>query len=79
MVLDFLVFGDNVEKAVKMRGFGDLEDAARGACWCVEQTTGRECSTAVLLPGDRSLDEMTRLTQEDLMALGPRLRIFEFG
>lgn len=78
MILDFLVFGNNIKKGVKVRGISSPEDAAREALLHVERETGRPCSTVVLAPGNRPLDELAQLTMDDLLRPGMVLQVFQF-
>lgn len=78
MTFDFLVFGDDVKKGVKVRNVDFTEEAAREALLHVEQKTGRTCSTAILIPGNRSLEALAQLTMNDLLQPGMVLQVFQF-
>lgn len=78
MEFDFLVFGNSINKGVKVRGISSPEDAAREALLHVERETGRPCSTVVLVPGNRPLDELAQLTMADLLRPGMVLQVFQF-
>ena len=78
MEFDFLVFGNSINKGVKVRGISSPEDAAREALLRVERETGRPCSTVVLVPGNRPLNELARLTMADLLKPGMVLQVFQF-
>ena len=78
MILDFLVFGNNIKKGVKVRGISFPEDAAREALLHVERETSRPCSTVVLVPGNRPLEELAQLTMDDLLRPGMVLQVFQF-
>lgn len=78
MIFDFLVFGDGVKKGVKVQNIDLPEDAAREALLHVERKTDRTCSMVVLVPGNRLLNELARLTMADLLKPGMVLQVFQF-
>ena len=73
-----MVFGNSINKGVKVRGISSPEDAAREALLRVERETSRPCSTVVLAPGNRPLDELAQLTMDDLLRPGMVLQVFQF-
>lgn len=78
MNFDFLVFGDHVKRGIKVQGVSIPEDAAREALLHAELRTGKTCSTVVLVPGNRPLEELAQLTMDDLLRPGMVLQVFQF-
>ena len=54
MIYDFLVFGENVGKAIKIEGCGGVSEAASAAACQIEHETGDCVSAAVYIPGNKS-------------------------
>lgn len=77
MIMDYLVFGDDVNKAIKIEA-DNVPDGARFALQCVEQETGRSCSTVVYLPGNRSFEALAQITMDDVFKPGEIVQAFEF-
>lgn len=77
MIMDYLVFGDNVSKAVRIDA-DNVPDGARTALQCVEQETGRSCSMVIHLPGNRSFEELAQITLADVLKPGEVVQAFEF-
>lgn len=77
MVMDYLVFGNGVNKAIKIEA-DNVSDGARTALQCIEQETGCSCSTVVYLPGNRSFEELAHITMDDVFKPGEIVQVFEF-
>ena len=77
MVMDYLVFGDGVNKAVKIDA-DNVADGARTVLQCVEQETGRSCNVVMHLEGNRSLEELAQITLADVLKPGEVVQVFEF-
>lgn len=77
MIMDYLVFGDNVRKAAKINA-DNVPAGARAALQYMERETGRSCSTVIYLPGNRSFEELAQITLADVLKPGEVVQVFEF-
>ena len=78
MIYDFLVFGENVGKAIKIEGCGGVSEAASAAACQIEHETGDCVSAAVFIPGNKSFEELAAISFDDLIKPGNVVQIFEF-
>lgn len=77
MLCDFIVLGPGYGKTVKVSGYGFFEDAIEAAALTAERATRRKAELVIYVPGDRTHEELAKLTAEDLFKIGPGVQGFE--
>ena len=78
MIYDFFVFGNGVNKATKIDSTGTVDDAADAAKEYIENETGTICNTVIHVPGNRTLNELAKLEEREILLLGKAIQIFYY-